>query len=284
MPTKQKAKTMEAALLMSSQAKSSWNMAYLNVHCIFRKEESIERYMAKNNLDILFISETWLKQDQTIKLNNIFLDLRIPTNKSHGEGGILGIAATRTIQKNIKILESDTNCQWSILSLANVIIAVTYFSPSKPHHHMRTFWTKLQHHTNQGTKECLLFGDFNTRLGDITEDTTHGPTARVDIIDDWMANPNWILCKPEQGKWTYTSSIGRSVVDHLFTTRSAFPILTNYEVEEVPKGIISDHGVLKFQIHAQQILYKTFNRINVQKLQKPQTIAKYIEELSKKKS
>ena len=150
-------------------------------------------------LDILVLAETWdVTFDQTRSLPEFVGGTdRAPRTGRRANGGMVCLAPA-------PILSSITLTHVTPYSLDVVIagttISAVYFPPSLSE-------TEFTTHLSRTEKSDIIIGDFNTRFGRKTHDTTSGPPDRVNAVYTFITLNNLKHIIPDK----------LSRVDHVFT-------------------------------------------------------------------
>ena len=268
-------------LSLHEDTNNQLKVGYLNSHGIMGKHRQLSLLFKNFDLDLIFLSETWLHGEMSSGIPNTICDLREQYVSGRGTGGILCVAKDAQTAAESSAVEWDPQNRWVIIKYRNILFVPVYFAPnSQVHdHHFHNMWDRVLFHSRKGKDPCFLLGDFNTRLGEITGDTFHGPGNRVRILHSWLEHPDWLLAAPTEGKWTFHLPHRRSIPDHVFCTRKGQDMLNSYVVEEDGAGFDSDHSPLLLSIQLENSGVPNFQRVNINKLKVDSVKKAFLEEL-----
>ena len=141
-----------------------------NANGLRGKDQLISTFFETNNISLLFITETWLSNDQTSAIEkNKFLKVcktrTIIKGGRRSHGGILGIADQKTLNM-INTLYIDPDCNYAIVECYNVYIAVGYFPPDKSYDDK--FFRFIEKSIDfMKDRDGIIIGDFNARIGPV---------------------------------------------------------------------------------------------------------------------
>jgi hypothetical protein len=120
-----------------------------------------------------------------------------------------------------------------------------------------------------GTRDLILAGDWNARVGALANDTL--VCARGRLLIEQLTENNLILAAPENPGWTCMNHRGQSVVDHIITNSAT---ILDYSILNDSLGG-SDHRPLIFSIPSGPDTKKKFQRWNIRKLSDNSTAETY---------
>ena len=265
-----------------------WNVRGLSSH-----EDEILKLKTERKIDILFILETWLPETDRRIIPDKFrkyklLDIREKKKdgvmNGHSPGGIMMIAEA-DIEKQCTIIDVDPDGTWGILRYGDVIIAICYFAPTRiKDTHIRKFWNILQTHTKNGTEQCILMGDFNARMKNLTGDTDNNPRGKL-IEKEWISDNNdkWSLLLPNgNGPTFYNGNEGTSIPDHVFATFAVENRIFSHEVIRNHYTPGFDHYPIKLSIGNLAVPAKRpFKRWDIAKFKLAKVVLAYCNNLKK---
>lgn len=248
-------------------------IALFNANGLSGKDEVILDFFNTKKIDIFCIVETWNKKENSI-INNNFTNVtknncNISTGGRRNTGGILCFAKPG-LQKLISVLDIDTNSNYVIFEILNCIIAVGYFPPNSDPKALLAFLDKVQEIGNG--KNCIVMGDFNARLGKISND--HNSNTRGTILTNYILENPIFLWNAEQGRFTTFchSGYGSSVTD-LILTNGIQPTEITIHEENSLGG--SDHRPITFAIQTNAVPEREFTRYNVRRIADLQVQQRY---------
>ena len=219
---------------------SNCRIGYLNVHGLISVEQDIEALIASHGIDILFLTETWLREAPSLP-NTVFHHPAIHSNYREG----LLVVCRPDI--HVEIL-SSSHRHISLL-VGDVAIVAPYLSPSTSASSFAAFLTAAtsgafspSHHPT------FILGDLNVRLGPLTNDSVSAPSSKVQAMHSILSE-SWQLCHPARGRWTSTGpSGGHGITDHVLSSPGSGGRLESYVIIDCISPHISDHNMLLVQI------------------------------------
>lgn len=234
------------------------------------KDQIILDFMQHQQLDIMFLLETWLRPSQIPPIRgNIAFNITQPfTRGQRSRGGILCVT-NANYRDMIQTVWQDPNNNYVVLETQVTIIAVGYFPPSAPHQALINFMEKAVEIADN--KDLVLMGDFNARLGKLMNDSRSN--RRGNILLEFLQTSTLMPWQPVRGRWTTVNSEGQGVTDLVLSNGIHIADLEIHE-EESQGG--SDHRPICFHFTPSEALpTKDFSRWNVRKLAQPQIMDKF---------
>ena len=225
-----------------------------NVNGASGKIDAIQGFQQQQNIDILFLLETWLPDDTTAtscgNLNLLFnvnrrnTELEIITGGRRNNGGIACLVSP-IFRQQINVIERSQDGTFVIVEVQGITFIVTYLAPSLGQSGDDILLSLMDKLENMGTTGTLLLGDFNARLGSVTNDG-RTPNRRGMALLNRLLDSSAILQRPTQGNYTTFSTFGRSVTDHIISLNVESH---NYVVHESAAIGGSDHRPLTLNLY-----------------------------------
>lgn len=252
-------------------------IAFININGIASKVDKIKQYMNsnKNNVDILCIVETWLREDDKVAFRPIVADVRCDRMVgSRGSEGIM-ILAKDSISREIQVRKIDDSKRWIRLEIASTLtLIVAYHPPSMTEEEVKRFWEEMDVIMSDREKEVILVGDFNARMSKVTGDSTTNSRGRW--LEGALAKGNINRVAPSLGKWTTIRPNGKGITDLVLTSRYHTDVVKDFIVTDNNMGT-SDHRVLEITLNGTLVIDEedTYQRWDVIKLKKAEIKAHY---------
>lgn len=219
----------------------SCRIAYWNVQGLVSKEPDVDAIIADNAIDILILTETWLRSPPSLR-NVIF---HSPITSSNYREGIVVVSRP---ELSATVL-SNSSLHVSLL-IGDVVIIAPYLPPSLSPLSFSNFFDDVAN-ANLALPDLptFLLGDLNVRLGRQSNDHFTGPSARVSILNSFLESSSWSLCRPDLGSWTSTGpSGGRGIPDHVLSSPHSPSRLTRYAIIDCISPALSDHNLLLLSV------------------------------------
>ena len=205
----------------------------------------------KKGLDFLIITETWLRESDTLNDDSIVADLRHHTTTKAWTRGHFGIALVRNKQTtslgDFKIIDMDEIDQSYIwFSFKNCLFGGFYLPPSMTEAKVQSkLETVSQRISAFNSDDAIILGDFNIRLGDRTGD--HSTTTNRAHLIELLDNANLTLETPDEGKWTFLRPNMSSIIDYIFTSASMNARKMDITVHEDEIIGTTDHRLVTYK-------------------------------------
>lgn len=248
-------------------------IGFFNANGLSGKLELVLEFMETQELDLIFICETYFLPNQQHRgMGRMFLNLtkpdgRINTGGRRAIGGIAGYCKPE-LTNQIRSIHTDVNCNYTILDVAGLIVAVGYFPPSMDNQAVPEFMELV--HNLVGDRQCVVVGDFNARMGDYSGD--HHTNGRGALLLDWLDGTPGIdfsLKRPDIGRFTsFGWGRGEGVTDCVFQLNTEVNYLKVHEDNSLGG---SDHRPVTFNMNAAFNPVREFTRWNVRKLMQVET-------------
>ena len=274
------------------------SIAVMNVRGIKGKIKSLEAIVQTQKTKIALITETHLKNNETINIKGYKWLGRNRTKQNGGGVGILinNELAGSTTQSDEVEGSTNTETLWiEVKTRPKPLHIGVFYGPQEgnPKENTETIYTALETQVNQlkQTGEVIIAGDFNAKLKH--EDINQDETRNGKLLQKMITNQELTVLnmKPDHGIWTRVNrknQLERSVIDYIITTESCKKYVTNIIVDEEgalrPKGKNeSDHNTITAKIKVNQAkrpkFVKKWNLRNQEGWKKfNQTIEKELEE------
>ena len=227
---------------LNSSSANSLNFCLLNARSIINKTLQIKDFVVDKNIDILALTETWLKPDDrsdyTIRDISPTGYAFVHTPRPNGNGGGVGLL----YRKNLKMeqIKSDPFKSFEFKELllhssASIIRIIVIYRPpisAKNGHTHAAFlddFSSLLERLVSSTGRLLLAGDFNFHVNDPSDNTAN---KFLDLLSCF----NLEVCN------VYTPTHKNNNVLDLIVTRSGEETVLNLSLND---PVISDH----FAVH-----------------------------------
>jgi Reverse transcriptase (RNA-dependent DNA polymerase)/Endonuclease-reverse transcriptase len=249
-------------------------LGLFNARGLGGKDHDVLDFFASQKLSMLALTETHLAPGNGALLpsNLIYADIRRENRNvirgGRRSGGGIMILLDQRYHSITKTLYTDPNKHFIIMELLNTIITVAYLPPSLDDSYVNTVIDKTLEHAN--TNPIILLGDFNSRMGNITNDTLTNSRGR--IFSELLEDTNFDINIPDEGCFTSFSlrqvgaqGVGAGVTDLIITRDIA---VTNFIVHSNNNLGGSDHRPLTCEIPLKQPPpLRKYCRWNIRKLQ-----------------
>ena len=225
---------------------SNITASFININGIVNKVDFIKDYVIKENIDIMFIVETWLQKGDNVALRPIAADIRKNNvNSSRGTGGIM-IITSAELRNNVKIKKIDTNNNWIQVEIEKIQIVCAYMPPAMEEIEVNEFWREMEL-LARDDDDLIIIGDFNSRMRSITGDKRSN--TRGNKLVKFLHQSSLEVRLPEIGRWTTYNYHGRGVTDLVLTKRNDGDVVASLEVKEMETLGGSDHRPLQMVIN-----------------------------------
>lgn len=136
---------------------SELKLASWNVRGIHNKKSAIRRF--QNQVDILFLNETWMRADTAHNQDWIAENETAPLKSNGGAKGRVALIINPLIPYIKKGSYSDEYTQWIAIQITDITIAGIYLSPTAEPEYINRILSKLK---KMGNK-IIIIGDLNSR-------------------------------------------------------------------------------------------------------------------------
>ena len=218
--------------------------ALLNVRSLSSNLLQIQHLLESSSLDILALTETWTKQNQSLEMIQGTLSTmgyNLMTSHRPGRtGGGLGLIHKDTIGVKKKDAGISDTFEYLILELANKSIVAIIYCP--PNSSISTFLDEVTNwisHLLNKYINPLILGDLN---GNLQKPDMPNSTTFLEFLESYSLR-QWVLDPTHQSG---------SLLDHIITRENSTVLLDKPKVLD----LISDHRLICFGISKHQPLSK----------------------------
>lgn len=249
-------------------------VATFNANGLPGKADMILSFLREHDLDIMFVTETWLRPNDSTTILRPCLNLTrdndgiIAGGRRYG-GGILAFTNTRW-QGQVQVKYLDPAKNYAIIKAGGILFSIGYFSPGT---HDDAFLEYLDHSEEYAEGSPLIcLGDFNARIGDMVGD--HATNARGEKLRGWIQDHDMQVVKPVQGTFTTfnVQNGGTGMPDLVLASGNVAPRQLVAHENQSLGG--SDHRPLTFEIDSNRP-ERTFDRWHVRKFLEPGVRERY---------
>ena len=202
---------------------------YLNVRDLKSKWTSFQERVSALKPSIIALTETWLKEEDQVKLEGYD---RIYRNEREGVGGGILIA----IHNNLKNVVCEVSrCKdllesiWIVLDNTKVKmkIGVLYFPQEKDvtQMEMETMYENINEEIKEGrgkSQTVMAIGDFNCKVGSVITGNKKEKTAGGKMLIKLQKEEKMTLINATEkckGIWTRSENGSKSVLDYVLMTK-----------------------------------------------------------------
>ena len=140
-------------------------VATLNVQGLSTAWYAVDEIIESRLVDVLVVTETWLKQDQSTKSDYVALSITEPLPPGHiwrGRGGI-AVLARKELHPHITLISNESECHTVIFGIRDLTVMGCYWASSLSDELVQLQIRKLD--SLPENKLCLLIENINGRLG-----------------------------------------------------------------------------------------------------------------------
>jgi hypothetical protein len=245
---------------------------FVNLNGLAGKAEEVLRFNKDNDIDLTLMVETWLSPSASVPFRPQIINLTNYNNQvtiggRRASGGIL-VTCKPHIHNQCRVLFEDPGNSFAVFRANTLVIIVVYLPPSADDGKLVEILAAAERYTNELTLQCIIVGDLNARMGNITGDTITNP--RGARLRNELENSAITIQMPAEGKWTSWGGGGRGIPDILLAN---FPVRDLIVHERECLGG-SDHRPITFLLPTDDVEPTVeFQRWNVRRL----TVPKYAE-------
>lgn len=243
-----------------------------NANGLSGKADSIHLFAKIKKVDFVFVTESWLKPEASPVFKNVFLNLTrtfaspIAGGRRH-TGGIIGYSPSGK-HDDVRGVFLHPEGHFALLEIDKVLVAACYFPPSLEDSILDELFEAVELHAHDA-QEVVMLGDFNARMGALTEDTVLNQRGRK--LRDELEDSGFFVCRPTKGRLTSFGGTGGGVTDLVIASIGAHAAMQELVVHEKTKLGGSDHRPLTFELQLGETRpRKEFSRWNVRKLMEPE--------------
>lgn len=219
-------------------------IAMLNVSGINTSLDLVINYLETHqHIDILLLTETFLLQGELfsnwIQHHNYSI---IHGNARNGSGGI-SFLIKPTFPYHVHALPTENRFTLSIVIGSTITLHGFYLPPSMPYPVYQNILSAIDFNSNS---TVICFGDFNSRLGQITGDTKF-TNPRGNFFRSWLATNQVQLWNSllTPGEVTFENQSGSSIIDYFISKKKIFQTQPDMYIES-KINLNSDHHLLTF--------------------------------------
>ena len=191
-------------------------------------QQAIDLILTKS-LHFLAIQETWLRPLQSLgPLQHLIIsDSRPPATADYHSGTLIIRNPQTTSKDDFQHITSSTKGHYTWAKYRNIIIGSFYLSPHLSRQEYASALNSVKDipNINFSTQQFIIMGDFNTRLGEKTGDSTSMPAWKRDLFDNFTHQLRLDLLLPSPSSrpaWTNITAQGAAVIDYILIS-SSFP-------------------------------------------------------------
>jgi exonuclease III len=190
-------------------------IAAFNVNGLNGKIDDCLKMMDEQKMELMFLSETWLKADKQVPHRQIIVSLA--DNEAaftRGHHGLALIVPNRNIEaaKGWSIVTDNVDRAYIVVKTNNYIAVGIYLPSSMDNATCERVLDRIRHTVGDTDKPMIIIGDMNARLRQTGDTITN---SRGTAVARWMAAADFTLVQPQEWTWTFQSigTGGRSIVD-----------------------------------------------------------------------
>lgn len=200
-----------------------------NVNGINGKIDDCLQIVDEERLEMLFVSETWLKVKQVLSHRQMIVSLAdtdITFSRGHHGLGLIIPAHLMETSRSWSITVDSVDRAYIVVKTATYVAIGMYLTGSMPAVKIKEIMERLRPHIAKNEqKPVVMIGDFNARLTGSGDTTTN---QRGREVLRWMEGSRMQLVRYDTPAWTF-QSIGsghRSIVDLVWGNRTALDSAT----------------------------------------------------------
>ena len=239
-------------------------VGFVNINGIRTKVDKIKEVMREQDLDVLVLVETWLKVGDNAALRPTVVDIRkdVRPGMTRGNGGIVVVAKPGI---KVRVEEIDKEKNWVGLRVGESKVVCAYYPPGENEDKVKQFFVQMEGMCDkEGDKGCVVVGDFNGRVKEMSGDRILCPRGRW--MKTFIESSSLCVRKPEEGKWTSYTQNGRGITDLVIVPRAVDPV-DKFVVMESQSVGGSDHRLLTLQLDEDvEAIKEASTRWNLSKL------------------
>lgn len=255
--------------------KGSLRFGFVNINGLTSKVKAVSDFFKAENLDILFMVETWLLPNAGVPLKGVFLNMHLSEKdvEKHkggriGREGIL-VLVRPEVQSLVKVVHVSETKRWVLLKVEEYFVVCCYFNPSVDNDEILEMFNYIYDHGEVDLEYTMFVGDFNARMRVLTGDSyqnARGTWFAKHVLDAFQLN----CVKPVKGKWTTITSKGRGITDHLLSCPDSLCLVEDLCVHDDVEMDGSDHRPMTWSVHMHsEYEMPTIVRWNLNRLKQP---------------
>jgi hypothetical protein len=241
-----------------------------NANGLEGKADLILNFSDEQDIDIMFLTETWLKPNMA-PIRNTILNLskynyELIAAGRRGQGGVLAYCRPEW-QSSFNTVFTDPDNNYAVLRCGDKFFAIGYFAPDEDH---QVLLLAIDRATElAGEMDLIFLGDLNARVGEIVGD--HGRNARGNALIRHLDDHRLAFVPPQVGRYScYSAGGGTGTPDLVLAVGIEPQGLTIHE--DVSMG--SDHRPLTFTVGGDRPA-RRFTRWNIRKFTENGVIEEY---------
>jgi hypothetical protein len=245
-------------------------LGFANVNGLHGKAEVCKDFQERNDIDIMFLVETWLQQGQSTAIIHPFFSVSQPSGMlraggRRANGGILGFGKPEW-RSEITMKYEDPQRNFVVIQIQDILIGIGYFPPSLEDSRVFEALETMTSLAEREAKELIICGDLNARCGVATGD--HTSNMRGQMLLRHLLEAEINILTPIEGRRTsfarsFQGQAGWGVTDLVLTNSFRVGDLRIFENETLGG---SDHRPLVWDVDAVNLPEKEFSRLNIKKL------------------
>lgn len=193
----------------------------------------IERHMNMADIDIMFVSETYLLPQSRLDSTDLLIArndqpfLRLGARRAHGG---LAVLLKRGLRDSAKVISKCPDQTFIAVETSDYRLVGIYWAPSLPDELFEKSLEAIEALLTGSTKPVILLGDLNSRFGEIVGDSAWNPRGR--IVHAWMAAHDLIVPNRVSGAWSFEGFQGKSIPDHILVPEMIIPKVSRYHFRD----------------------------------------------------
>lgn len=261
--------------------KGNLRFGFVNINGLTSKVKGVSDFFKAENLDILFMVETWLLPNAGVPLKGVLLNMHLSEkDMEKHKGGRLGregilVLARPEVQSLVKVVHESETKRWVLLKVEEYHVVCCYFNPSVDNEEILEMFKYILDHEEVDLEYTMFVGDFNARMMALTGDThqnARGTWFEKHVLDAFQLN----CVKPVKGKWTTITNTGRGITDHLLCCPDSMCLVEDLCVHDDVDMDGSDHRPMTWSVHKhREYELPTIVRWNLNRLKQPKYAEKY---------
>jgi len=244
-------------------------VAIFNANGLPGKADLIINFLCRHQVDLMFVSETWLAKERASAIQRTFLNMckenrNIIVGGRRATGGILAFTNEKW-QGMVRVVYEDPDGNFAITEAGETMYAFGYFPPSMIDRAVTDFFEKALELADGN--RLIICGDLNARVGTVSGD--HATNPRGNLVRRWVEENGLEIEKPVEGEFTsFNVHMGGFGMPDLVITANGASTrqLTAHENESLGG---SDHRPLSWEIDGSPPA-RRFTRWNIRRLKEPE--------------
>ena len=223
----------------------------LNCSGLGGKVSTIEEFIRREEVDFLFLTETWMLPGSTGRLSPIIVaafETPREVETGHAPYGLALVCnPSRSKPHHFEVTGVDPERirKWMAFKYCGILFIGVYLPPCRDEATTQRWLTEIGTVVRAAVGQVVILGDWNARLRRWSD---HADNRNGSLVDAWMTQLNLRRVQPSSGQWTFLSHSRRSVIDHVITNEEAFQYVDNGRVWEEEDMAGTEHRVLTFDM------------------------------------